>query len=118
MVMKTSANAARLAVAALGVRGKTTRIPDEARLVVQGYAGEARSAGRSWSEISATVGLSPSLLQRWNRSGKSSAKLKRVVIADVFPSGERSGLVLATASGERLEGLGVEEAIRILRGLR
>jgi hypothetical protein len=44
--------------------------------------------------------------------------LKRVVIADVFPSGERSGLVLATASGERLEGLGVEEAIRILRGLR
>ena len=116
--MKVSASAARRAVQALGTRGKTTRIPDEVRFVVLDYAEEARSAGQSWSQISETVGLSTSLLQRWNRAGKSRAKLKPVVIADDLPSVERTGLVLATANGERLEGLCVEDAIRVLRGLR
>lgn len=116
--MKTSGSAARQAVESLGSRGKTTRIPDEVRIVVLGYAGEARAEGRSWRQVSETVGLSTSLLQRWNRVGKRRGRLKPVVIADPRPSAETVGLVLATARGERLEGLGVEEAIRILRGLR
>ena len=116
--MKRSASAARRAVEALGARGKTTRIPDEVRFVVQGYAEEARSAGQSWNEVSETVGLSTSVLQRWNRAGRSRGTLKPVVIAEALPSAERVGLVLATAQGERIEGLRVEEAIRILQALR
>ncbi len=116
--MKTSATAAQRAVQALGARGKTTRIPEDVRVVVLGYAGQARSAGQSWRAISETVGLSTSALQRWNSAGLPRGKLKPVVIADAVPPAERAGLVLATASGERLEGLGVEEAIRVLRGLR
>ncbi len=116
--MKTSASEARRAVQALGTRGKTTRIPDEVRVVVLGYAGQARLAGQSWRQVSETVGLSTSVLQRWNGAGPSRGKLKPVVIADALPSAEKVGLVLATATGERLEGLGVEEAIQVLRGLR
>ena len=116
--MKTSGSAARRAVEALGSRGKTTRIPDEVRVVVLGYAGEARSAGYSWRQVSETVGLSTSLLQRWNRAGKSRAKLRPVVVAGALRSVERVDLVLTSVGGERLEGLGVEEAIRIFRGLR
>ena len=116
--MTVSANAARQSVQALGARGKTTRIPDEVRSVVLGYAEGARSAGQSWAQVSETVGLSTSVLQRWNRAGKSRAKLRPVVIADALPSAKRVGLVLSTADGARLEGLGVEDAIRILRGLR
>jgi len=116
--MRSSASGARRVVAALGARGKTTRIPDEVRVVVQGYAEQARSGGQSWSQVAETVGLSTSVLQRWNRAGRSRAKLRPVVIADALPSAERAGLVLVTATGERLEGLGVEDALRILRGLR
>ncbi|MFQ5479558.1 MAG: hypothetical protein ACE5E4_13195 [Candidatus Binatia bacterium] len=118
VALETSGGAARRAVEALGARGKTTRIPDAVRLVVLGYAGQARSAGQSWRQVSETVGLSSSLLQRWNRAGSPRAKLKPVVVAEALPSVEGVDLVLATAHGERLEGLGVEDAIRILRGLR
>ena len=116
--MQTSANVARRAVQALGTRGKTTRIPDEVRFVVLKYAGEARSAGQSWKQVSETVGLSTSLLLRWNRAGQSKTALKPVVIADALSSAKRVELVLVTANGERLEGLGIEDAVRLLRGLR
>jgi hypothetical protein len=118
MGMNISGGAARRAVQALGKRGKTTRIPDEVRLVVVGYVEKARSAGESWRQVSETVGLSISLLQRWGRGGRSRSKLMPVVIAAPLPRAERVGLVLCTASGERLEGLGVDDAIQILQGLR
>lgn len=116
--MKGSARAARRAVEALGTRGKTTRIPDEVRVVVLDYAREARSSGHSWSEISETVGLSGSLLRRLDCGGQRPVRLKPVAIVDAAPSAGPSNLVLTTAHGERLEGLGIEDAIQILRGLR
>ena len=118
--MKSSAVTARRSVEALGARGKTTRIPDEVRGVVQGYSDEARAAGQSWAEIAATVGLSTSLLMRWNRAAGKRAKLKPVVITRAAASvtARSSRLVLVTAAGERLEGLCVEDTVRILRELR
>ncbi len=121
-VMQTSGSAARQAVEALGSRGKTTRIPGEVRGVVLAHAREARSAGKSWTQIAEAVGLSPSVLQRWNRAdqkkGRKEARLMPVVIAAGAATPVRSSLVLATAHGDRLEGLGVDDAIRLLRGLR
>lgn len=122
--MKSSASAARRAVQSLGDRGKTNRIPDEVRVVILGYAREARSAGLSWIEIAEAVGLSSSVLMHWDREGrkkntKKKARLKPVVIKEPFPqASEHAGIVLITGGGERIEGLGVEETVRILRGLR
>lgn len=121
-MMKTSGSAARRAVEALGSRGKTTRIPDEVRGIVLAHAREARSAGQSWTQIAETVDLSTSALQRWNRAdpkkGRKKARLMPVVIADGAHPAVQSSLVFATVHGDRLEGLCVEDAIRLLRGLR
>jgi transposase len=116
--MKTSVSAARRAVQGLGSRGKTTRIPGEVRSVVLHYACGARASGQSWSEIAEAVGLSTSVLQRWNRAVPRKAKLKPVVITDTLASAPSGGLVLVTVNGDRLEGLGVEDAIRLVRALR
>jgi len=116
--MKTSASTARRAVQGLGSRGKTTRIPDEVRSVVLRYARGARASGQSWSGIAEAVGLSTSALQRWNRAVPKKVKLKPVVITDALASASRGGLVLATASGDRLEGLRVDDAICLVRALR
>ena len=120
--MKPSARAARRAVQSLGARGKTNRIPDEVRVVVLGFAREARSAGLSWIEIAEAVGLSSSVLMHWEREGQkktTKARLKPVVIKESFsqPS-DHASVVLITGGGERIEGLGIEDTIRILRGLR
>lgn len=117
--MKTSASTARQALRSLGARGKTTRIPNEVRLVVEGYVHEARSAGQSWGEIAEAVVLSKSVLMRWNRSDrKKRARLRPVVIQEMSQSADHEGIVLITGHGERFEGLRVEDTIRILRELR
>ncbi len=120
--MQTSCSTARSAVEALGTRGKTTRIPDEVRRVVLAHAREARAAGQPWTEIAKRVGLSTSLLQRWNGAGekkdRKNARMMPVVITEGAQPAVRSDLVFATAHGDRLEGLCVEDAIRLLRGLR
>jgi len=120
--MQTSGSTARSAVEALGTRGRTTRISDEVRGVVLAHAREARAAGQPWTEIAEKVGLSTSALQRWNRADpkrdRKKASLMPVVIAEGAPPAVRSSVVFVTAHGDRLEGLGVEDAIRLLRGLR
>ena len=121
-MMQASGRAARRAVRALGQRGKTTRIPDDVRRVVLAHTREARSAGQSWSEIAETVGLSTSLLLRWNgadpKKTRRTSRLKPVVVSNALPSVGRSGLTWVTAGGDRLEGLCVDDAIRLLRDLR
>ena len=116
--VKISGSSARRAVQALGHRGKTTRIPDEVRSVVLAYVGEARSAGQRWGEIGEAVGLSETVLQRWSRASGSKGKLRPVVVKPGSPSALNSTIVLTATGGERLEGLCVEDAIRVLRGLR
>ncbi len=124
--MRISSNSARRAVQGLGERGKTTRIPDEVRAAVLDYADKARSAGRTWSDIGEAVGLSATVVQRWSRGsqaaiGRTSERKSRftpVLITQAPATAATSPMILTTASGERLEGLGVEDAIQLLRGLR
>jgi transposase len=112
--MGTLLTSARRAVQALGPRGKTTRVPEAVRVVVLAYAREARSAGESWAGIAENVELSQTALQRWHSKG--ARKLVRVVVAQ--PPARETRLTLTTAGGERLEGLGLEDAVRIIRALR
>ena len=105
---------ARGAVKALGQRGRTTRVPEAVRVVVLAYARGARSAGETWAGIAENVGLSQTALQRWH--GRGPKKLVPVVVAK--PPAQQTRLTLTTAGGERLEGLGLEDAVRIVRALR
>jgi len=57
------------------------------------------------------------VLQRLHHAMAPARKLQPVVVSD--RETEISGsLVLITAAGERLEGLGADEAARVLRALR
>jgi len=112
--MASTLSSARRALEALGQRGRTTRIPDAAREAVLAYAREARRAGETWAGIAAQVGLSETSLHRWDRGG--SKKLVPVVVSE--PVAEPTRLTLIAAGGERLEGLELEDAVRILKALR
>ena len=136
--MPTSRTLARQAVRGLAERGKTTRIPDEVRAAVLAYVREARAEGEAWAGIAEQVGLSVTALQRWSRThrgpkqrGQREQRKPRGVPARLLPvrvSSEPAleagivetgtGLTLSTPHGERLEGLGLAEAVELLRGLR
>jgi hypothetical protein len=122
---------ARQAMRGLGERGVTTRIPEEVRAAVLAYADEARAGGETWAGIAKQVGLSATALQRWSRGRRgrkrereeNPARLLPVRVSsepafEVTAGGTGSGLTLSTPHGERLEGLGVAEAVALLRALR
>ncbi len=115
--MPNTLTTARRALSKLGARGRTTRIPDDVRAVVLAYARQARSGGASWQRIGEQLGLSPTVVQRWSKAAAPSVKLQPVVVSDqeLAPTGP---LVIVTAGGERLEGLGLDEAVRVLKALR
>jgi hypothetical protein len=118
--MEASVKRARAAVQALGRRGLRQRIPEAVRAEVLRYVDAARAQRRPWAEIAATLGLSKSALTRWRRSARRSpaAALRPVRVREERPcaSPER-GLVWITPSGHRLEGLGREDAVALVRAL-
>ena len=109
---------ARQAVASLGKRGRTTRVPDEIRRAVLLYARRARRRGASWKQIAGEVGLSGSALIRWNAADlpREKPKLRRVKVVPqkTFPG---STVSVVTRTGLRIEGLRVGEAIEVARAL-
>ena len=115
--MRASKDRARRAVQSLGDRGVTTRVPVSVREAVVAYAREARSVGTPWSEVVAHVRLSKTSVQRWMKAPRRrEARLKPVQVTT--PIREARGIVLVAASGDRVEGLTVDEATALLRGLR
>jgi hypothetical protein len=118
--MVSSLTTARRALRSLGDRGRTTRIPEEIRSVLLAYADQGRADGESWARIAENVGLSVTVLQRWRRQGEAQheGKLRPVVLRETDLARPAASLRLVTAHGEKLEGLGVEDAIRLVRALR
>lgn len=117
--MATSASDARRAVASLGNRGKTTRVPDSVRRIVLDYIREARADGVPWDEISNSVGLSKTAMQRWGQAKPGRrGRVKPVTVQTATVAVHAPRLVLITSRGDRLEGLGIEQAVAVLRGLR
>jgi hypothetical protein len=82
-----------------------------------GYVEEARRAGRPWSEITPTLGLSKSALTRWRQSqGSREPGLRRVRVARATLPPPRA-LAVLTAAGHRVEGLSLAEAVALVRAL-
>jgi hypothetical protein len=113
----------REAIAGLG-RHRTQPLPQELHAEVERYAALRRRAGASWRTIAGSVGVSASALQRWGARERSSAVragLRRVrVRREWVPSQTVASatLVLISPSGFRVEGLGVAQALEMLRELQ
>lgn len=109
---------AREAVASLGGRGRTTRIPDEVRRPVLTYVRLARRRGTSWRQIGEEVGLSATAMTRWSAAGLPGKKMKlrpvKVVAQKTLPG---STVSVVTSTGLRIEGLRVADAIEVARAL-
>jgi hypothetical protein len=110
---------AKQAVAGLGRRGRTTRIPEDVREKVLAYAEEQRRHGVTWQEIAKVVGLSATVLTRW-RSGRRPAtgKVVPVSVRDDGTGDAVTDIAVVTPAGYRLEGISLAEAVDVLRALR
>src|SRR5213593_1671140 len=109
------------AVAALGRRGRTTRIPDAVRTRVLAYARRQRAAGQSWTRIARTVGLSVGSLKNWSRLPAPARTLVPVAVTaptavatSVVPP---AALVVVSPGGYRVEGLDLATVSALLRAL-
>jgi hypothetical protein len=106
----------RAAVAALGPRRRTTRIPDAVRARVLAYTGRQRALGYSWARIAHRVGLSVGSLRNWARTPPPAQQLVRVAVT-AGPERSTPTLVVVSPGGYRLEGLDLATATAVLRAL-
>src|SRR2546430_8181386 len=90
---------ARAAVAALGPRGRTSRIPDAVRAEVLAYARRELAAGRSWAGIAHAVGLSAGALQNWAQTPAPARRLLAGGGGAPAPPGARGGRGAACPRG-------------------
>jgi transposase len=110
---------AREALARLGKRGRTTRIPDDVRAVVLGYVERERSRGRSRQEVADELGLSSSVLVRWAKGGRRRrGKIVPIrLLATPSVSPEAATIRIVSPSGYRIEGLSVRDAVEVIRAI-
>jgi len=112
----------RGAIAGLG-RHRTQPLPQGLHAEVKRYAALRRRAGASWRTIAESVGVSASALQRWGAGERrlgAQPGLRRVRVRGEGAPGKAiatAPLVLISPSGFRVEGLGVAQALEMLRGL-
>ena len=106
------------ALAALGRRGRTTRIPDDVRAMVVRYARQQRRRSVSWRTIASELGVSASAMQRWAKRCERPRPRRAAAMVPVQvreePLKER-GLAVVTPSGLRVEGLSLEAAVHVLQ---
>lgn len=108
----------------LGRTRRNQRIPREIRSRACAYLRERRAAGASWAAVAEEIGVRPKTVQRWVASeqsarGPNRSRLLPVTVKGPVPTATtRTGMTLVLANGVRLEGVGVEEALRLLDELR
>ena len=94
-------------------KGKRRRYPMDLRQRLVEFVREQRAAGKQLKSIAARVGVSPTLLHRWEM--KRAGAFRRVELQRAPSTASR--FVLRAPHGVRVEDLGVDELVTILRGL-
>src|SRR5947208_17166554 len=95
--------AARAALADLGPRGRTTRIPEGVRARVLAYTRRQRAAGASWQTVASAVGVSASALKNWSRLAPPARRLVPVVVSPAGTEPPPTGLASVSPAGYRGE---------------
>ena len=87
------------------------------RAPVLAYTRRQRAAGRSWTRIAHSVGLSVGSLKNWSRTPPPARTLVPVAVATPAPEVPVAGLVVVSPGGYRAEGLDLATATALLRAL-
>lgn len=97
-----------------GAKGRGgLRYSQELRRMAVEYAVAAEQGGRNRREIAEALGLPEVTLQRWRQAPPAAAEIHEVKVVGA----ESSGPVLVMPSGVRVEGMRLEELVRILVAL-
>ena len=98
-------------------RGRGRRYPASLRERIERYVTARREFGYSWDSLSAELGIPAETMRRWQQDsrGETGATLVPVEVVDAVVA-ERT-VAVVSPSGWRLEGLGVAEAVAVLRAL-
>ena len=94
-------------------RGKRRKYPMDLRRRLVDFVREQRAAGNQLKSIAARVGVSPTLLHRWDVS--RAGAFRRVEVKRQAPTSSR--YVLHAPHGVRVEALELDELVTILRRL-
>lgn len=100
------------------VFGRGRRVPSEVKARVRLYTLGRREQGATLTQISDELGLSIRNVQRWSvtrRAARSGRAIVPVAVEVIAERGARVSVV--SPSGYRLEGLGLDEAVQLLRAL-
>lgn len=95
-------------------KGKRRKYPMDLRQRLVEFAREQRAEGKQLKSIAVRVGVSPTLLHRWQKQRAGS--FRRVELQP--PPSSAGRFVLQAPHGVRVEDLGVEELVAILRRLK
>src|SRR2546428_10599845 len=109
---------ARAAEAALGPRGRPSRIPEAVRAEVLAYARRELAAGRSWAGIAHAVGLSAGALKNWSQTPAPARRLVPVAGATPAPEGPGAALGGGSPGGRRRGGVRLAGPAAVRRGVR
>ena len=106
--MATEQEARRLKQS-MGQRGRGRHVPADIRDAALGYVRRRRDEGASQQRIADELGISQHTVSRWLRGGRDG-EAKSVLVPveiDYGSSAERSGIVVTTPRGLRIEGLDI-----------
>ena len=91
------------------------RYPAKLRARITAWVIARRDRGGWWTEISETLGIPAQTLVRWaEASGSAVGEMKAVAVIDEPPTGT---VTLIAPTGLRIEGVSIDAAIAILRGI-
>jgi hypothetical protein len=96
-------------------RRGAARYPAKLRAQITEWVIGRREHGEWWTEISATLGIPTPTLVRWAETSRAAVgEMKAVEVIDPPP---RDTVTLIAPTGLRIEGVSIETAIAILRGI-
>ena len=106
----------RRRVAALGPRGRGSRIPEGLRSEITAYARERHGDGASLRQTAREIGITYETIRNWLRVPERGARalVPVAIVPDVVA---RDALVVVSPRGYRVEGLDVAGAAALLRML-
>ena len=96
-------------------RGRGVRFPAELRADVTVWIAQRRAEGAWWCDLEREIGIAAATLKRWSTPREEAALALRPV--EIIDTSRAATVTIVAPNGLRIEGVEVETAIAILRGL-